>query len=154
MTKFVVVDLKQVTKPVLRDVTKQIRKKSYKTLIAANRIFLRLNSQCSAQNGIPPMRSACCSPTQKFQNRFMMIVWYGTASNNIIGRFISKDTVNADRYLNTLQENIWPEVNTRDNIEDLIFMQDGAPPRLWYRKPCRFLWVIHCFCCWQTKKTY
>ena len=52
---------------------------------------------------------------------------YRTASNKIIGRFISEDTINADRFLNTLQENIWPEVNTRDNIEDLIFMQ-GVPP--------------------------
>ena len=49
-------------------------------------------------------------------------------SDKILGPFISRDTINAQRYLIMLQENIWPEVNTWENIEELIFMQDGAPP--------------------------
>ena len=27
-----------------------------------------------------------------------------------------------------LRENIWPVISTWENIEDLIFMQDGSPP--------------------------
>ena len=29
-----------------------------------------------------------------------------------------------------LQDEIWPVICTGENIEDLIFMQDGAPPHL------------------------
>ena len=36
--------------------------------------------------------------------------------------------MNAERYLTTLRNKVWPIINAWDNIEDLIFMQDGAPP--------------------------
>ena len=42
--------------------------------------------------------------------------------------FIHRDTVNAEGYLSMLREEIWPVISTWKNIEDLIFMQDGAPP--------------------------
>ena len=45
-----------------------------------------------------------------------------------MGPFIPSDTVNAERYLSMLREEILPVINTWENIEDLIFMQDGAPP--------------------------
>ena len=37
-------------------------------------------------------------------------------------------TMNAERYLAMLQNEVWPVVSTWDNINDTIFMQDGAPP--------------------------
>ena len=64
---------------------------------------------------------------EKFQNRPKITVWCGMTSDKIVEPFISRDTINAQRYLIILQENIWPEVNTWENIEELIFMQDGVP---------------------------
>ena len=46
-----------------------------------------------------------------------------------MGPFILHNTVNAERYLTMLREDIWLIISTWENIEDLIFMQDGAPPR-------------------------
>ena len=45
-----------------------------------------------------------------------------------MGPFILRDTVNAERYLTMLREEIWPVISTWMNVEDLLFMQDVAPP--------------------------
>ena len=49
-------------------------------------------------------------------------------SDRIMGPFILLDTINAERYLTMLRDEVWPIISASDNIEDLIFMQDGAPP--------------------------
>ena len=38
------------------------------------------------------------------------------------------DTRNADFYLEMPEDYVWPMVSAWDNINDVIFMQDGAPP--------------------------
>ena len=48
--------------------------------------------------------------------------------NRIVGIFILHDIMNAKRYLTVLRDKVWPIISAWDNIEDLIFMQDGAPP--------------------------
>ncbi|PSN48328.1 hypothetical protein C0J52_03410 [Blattella germanica] len=42
--------------------------------------------------------------------------------------FILRDTINAKRYLQMLEDYVWPMVSAWDNVNDVIFMQDGAPP--------------------------
>ena len=49
-------------------------------------------------------------------------------SDRIVGPLILHDTINAERYLTMLRKEVWPIISAWDNIEDLIFMQDGAPP--------------------------
>ena len=46
----------------------------------------------------------------------------------IVDAFVLRDTVNTERYLSMLREEICPVFSTWENIDDLIFMQDGAPP--------------------------
>ena len=62
------------------------------------------------------------------QNRPKVTVWCGTTPDYAVGPFILRDTMNAERYLTMLQDEIWSVISTWENIEDLIFMQDGAPP--------------------------
>lgn len=57
--------------------------------------------------------------SEKMQNRPKVTVWCGMTSDSI---------VNAERYLTMLQDEIRPVISTWENIEDLIFMQDGVPP--------------------------
>ena len=45
-----------------------------------------------------------------------------------MGPFILRDIVNTERYLTMLSEEIRPVISTWENIEDLIFMPDDAPP--------------------------
>ncbi len=66
--------------------------------------------------------------SEKMQNRPKVTVWCGMTSDSIVGPFILCDTMNAERYLTMLRDEIWPVINTWENIEDLIFMQDGALP--------------------------
>ena len=47
-------------------------------------------------------------------------------SDRIMGTLILHVTINAERYLTMLQNKIWLVVNTKEKIEDLIIMQDGA----------------------------
>ncbi|PSN58080.1 hypothetical protein C0J52_06513 [Blattella germanica] len=49
-------------------------------------------------------------------------------ATNVIGPFILRDTMNAERYLQMLEDYVSPMVSAWDNINDVIFMQDGAPP--------------------------
>ena len=60
----------------------------------------------------------------KSQNRQKLTVWCGFTATQVIGPVIMRDTMNAERYLRMLTDQVWPFVNDQDN---LIFMQDGAP---------------------------
>ena len=46
-------------------------------------------------------------------------------SDRFVGPFILRD---AERYFTILQDEIWPVICTWVNIEEMIFMQDGALP--------------------------
>ena len=49
-------------------------------------------------------------------------------STKIVGPVILDETMNGERYLNMLRDKVLPEISSWDNLEDLIFMQDGAAP--------------------------
>ena len=65
---------------------------------------------------------------QKIQNKQKLTVWCGITSTKLVGPFIIRETMNGDRYLRMLRTQVWPEVSTWENAENLILMQDGAPP--------------------------
>ena len=46
----------------------------------------------------------------------------------IIGSYLLRDTMNAEHYLEMLENYVWPKVAVWENIDDLIFVQDGVPP--------------------------
>ncbi|PSN36232.1 hypothetical protein C0J52_25369 [Blattella germanica] len=62
------------------------------------------------------------------QSRPKVTVWCGMAATNVIGPFILRETMNAERYLQMLEDCVWPMVSAWNNINDVIFMQDGASP--------------------------
>ena len=64
----------------------------------------------------------------KIQNKQKLTVWCGISSSRLVGPFIIRETMNGDRYLHMLQTQVWPEVSTWENAENIILMQDGAPP--------------------------
>ena len=66
--------------------------------------------------------------SEKMQNQLKITVWGGMTSDRIVGPFILHDTMNAERYLTMLRDKVWPIISAWENIENLIFMQDGAPP--------------------------
>ena len=43
--------------------------------------------------------------------------------------------MNGERYLELLQERVWPIVSAWDNANNIVFMQDGAPPH--FARPVR-----------------
>ena len=49
---------------------------------------------------------------KKMQNRPRVTVWCGMTSNYAVGPFILLDTMNAERYLNMLQDEIWSVIST------------------------------------------
>lgn len=65
---------------------------------------------------------------EKMQNRPKVTVWCGMTASRIIGPYLLRDTMNADRYLKMLEEYVWPRICGWENIDELVFMQDGAPP--------------------------
>lgn len=65
---------------------------------------------------------------ERMQTRPKLTVWCGFTANRFIGPFILHATMNSERYLNMLQTVVWPEVSAWDEVDDIIFMQDGATP--------------------------
>ena len=57
-----------------------------------------------------------------------MTVRCGMTASRIIGPYLLRDTMNAERYLHILNSFVWSAVSDRDNIDNLKFMQDEAPP--------------------------
>ena len=67
---------------------------------------------------------------EKMQNRPKVTVWCGMTGTRVIGPYLLRDTMNAERYLQMLEDYVWPIVSGWENIDELVFMHDGAPPRL------------------------
>jgi hypothetical protein len=64
---------------------------------------------------------------EKIASQPKVVVWCGFTSNRFIGPYLLCDTMNGERYLEMLQNYVWPEISQWENIEELIFMHDGAP---------------------------
>ena len=65
---------------------------------------------------------------EKAQGQPKVTVWCGMTADTVAGPYFLHDTMNGERYLKMLQEYAWPIVSRWENINELIFMQDGAPP--------------------------
>jgi len=65
---------------------------------------------------------------EKMQNRLKVTVWCGVTATRVIGPYLLRDTMNAERYLQMLEDYVWPIVSGWENIDELVFMDDGAPP--------------------------
>ena len=46
----------------------------------------------------------------------------------VIGPNLLRDTMNAERCIQMLEDYVWPIVSGWENIDELVFMHDGAPP--------------------------
>lgn len=55
-------------------------------------------------------------------------VWAAIGEAGIIGPFFFDETVNSERYLAMLTDKFWPQIDQKGLTDDIIFMQDGAPP--------------------------
>ena len=62
------------------------------------------------------------------QTRPNVTLWRGMMASRIIGPYVLRDTMIARHYLHMLDGFVWPTAFGLDNIDNLIFMQDGAPP--------------------------
>ena len=66
-----------------------------------------------------------------------------------MGPFILRDILNVEWYLTMLGEEIWRVISTLENIEDFIFMLDGATPhfpivvREWLKAHFTGRWIVH-----------
>ena len=49
-------------------------------------------------------------------------------ATRVIGPKLLRDTMNAESYLQMLEDSVWPIVSGWENIDELVFMHDGAPP--------------------------
>ena len=63
------------------------------------------------------------------QNRPKVTVWCGMTATRDIGPYLLRDTMNAGRCLQMLEDYVWPIVSAGENIDELVFMHHGTPPR-------------------------
>jgi len=64
------------------------------------------------------------------QNGPKVTAWCGMTATGVIGPYILRDTMNAERCLHMLEDFVWSIVSGWENIDELVFMHDGAPPHL------------------------
>lgn len=55
-------------------------------------------------------------------------VWAGISRQGVVGPFFFDENVRGENYLTMLQREFLPVVEQWENFDELIFMQDGAPP--------------------------
>jgi len=70
------------------------------------------------------------NPHQKMEhvlNLPGLTVFGGISSAGLLGPFFFDGTVNGDRYLQLLDNNVWPILQNRPDINNTFWMQDGAP---------------------------
>jgi len=84
---------------------------------------------------------------EKMQNCPKVTVWCGMTATGVIGPYLLRDTMNAERCLHMLEHYVWPIVSGWENIDELVFMHDGAPPqfalsvRAWLDQKFPGLWL-------------
>lgn len=61
-----------------------------------------------------------------------LTVWAGIHAAGVIGPFITRGTVNGERYLAMLETQFWPALTALPNYHRYVFQHDGAPPH-WSR---------------------
>jgi hypothetical protein len=66
--------------------------------------------------------------TVKMQNRPKVTMWCGKTATSVISPYLLRDNMNSEHNLQMLHDHVWPTVSDSENIDNLIFMQDGAPP--------------------------
>ena len=66
---------------------------------------------------------------EKMQNRPKVTVWCGMTATKVIGPYLLCDTMNAERYLQILEDYVWPIISGWENIDEFVFTHDDAPPR-------------------------
>jgi len=49
-------------------------------------------------------------------------------ATRVIGPYLLRDTMNAERYLQMLEDYLWLIVSGWENIDELVLMYHGAPP--------------------------
>jgi len=65
----------------------------------------------------------------------------------VIDPYLLRDTMNVERYLHMLKDYVWPIVSGWENIDELVFMHDGAPPhfalsvRAWLKQKFPGRWL-------------
>jgi len=84
---------------------------------------------------------------EKMQNRPKVTVLCGMMTTRVIGPYLLRDTMNAECYLHMLEDYVWSIVSGWENIGELVFMHDGAPPhfapsvRAWLDQKFPALWL-------------
>ena len=68
-------------------------------------------------------------------NALGIVTWAGIWSGGIICPFFFRDTVTANSYLEKLNEEIVPAIESQTNLRKMFYMHDGAPAH--YAKPVR-----------------
>ena len=69
------------------------------------------------------------------QSQPKITVWCGFTSTKFVGPYLLSGNVNEERYLEMLKDFVWPEISQWENIEEILFIHDGAPPH--YAGPVR-----------------
>jgi hypothetical protein len=57
-----------------------------------------------------------------------LTVWAAIGRKGVVGPVFITGTVTGKSYLELLEERFLPDVQEWDNFDEMIFMQDGAPP--------------------------
>ena len=65
---------------------------------------------------------------EKMQNRPKVTVWCGMTATRVIGPISSAWHHECRSCLHMLEDYVWPIVSGWENIDELVFMHDGAPP--------------------------
>ncbi|PNF25261.1 hypothetical protein B7P43_G12578 [Cryptotermes secundus] len=55
--------------------------------------------------------------------------WGGVTYGGLIGPFFLEGCVTGETYLKLLRESVIPELQRRENFDELWWQQDGAPPQ-------------------------
>lgn len=74
-------------------------------------------------------------------------VWCAMSADGIIGPYFFEENVNAENYLEMLENFFWPRIRNKKIASEIMFQQDGAPPhyganvRDWLNKRLPGRWI-------------
>ena len=97
-------------------------------IIWSDEVTFKVNGHVNRHNSVYWYETNPREILEKEVNVPGITVWGGISSSGMIGPFFFEETVTGNSYLTMLQEKMWPVVSQRQDIDQIYFQQDGAPP--------------------------
>ena len=110
----------------------------FNKIMCSDEASFKLNSLINRHNCVIYATENLHLTYEKQLNQPGITIWGALSSDGLLGPYFYNETVTGNNYFEMLNEYVFPRLRDRPDFNNLLFMQDGAPPH-YAQKVCDLL---------------